>query len=102
MEVFHMLHSGRIKLDVLNQGWICLIPKRCESASARDFRPISLVNSLPKIISKVLALRLQRFLEALINPFQAVVIEGRSILDNFFTAHILTHHLQSSNQQATC
>ncbi len=100
MEVFHNLHCGRLNLELVNRIWICLIPKKTESEEVRDFRPISLVNGLSKIISKVLATRLQRVLEVLINLFQTAFIRGRSILDNFFTAHILTHHLQSSKQCA--
>ncbi len=36
----------------------------------------------------------------LINPYQTDFVKGRSLLDNFFTAHILTHHLLSSKQRA--
>ncbi len=100
MEVFHNLHRERLNLDSVNRGWICLIPKKTEAAEVRDFRPICLVNGLSKIISKVLATRLQRVLEMLINPYQTAFIKGCSILDNFFTAHILTHHLQSFKQRA--
>ncbi len=100
LEVFDALHSGQCKLDVLNQGWICLIPKKSESTSVRDYRPISLINGLPKLLSKVLASRLQRFLEVLVNPYQAAFIKGRSLLDNFYTAHILSHHLHSTNRKA--
>ncbi len=66
----------------------------------RDFRPICLENSLVKILSKVLAGRLQRFLDLLIKPFQTAFIKGRSILDNFYCAHILSHHLVSTKQRA--
>nr|CAD1828004.1 unnamed protein product [Ananas comosus var. bracteatus] len=55
---------------------------------------------MPKLISKVLAARLQSFMNQLINPFQAAFIKGRNILNNFLTAHILVHHLHSSKQQA--
>ncbi len=71
------------------------------SSEVRDYRPISLLNGLSKIISKVLASRLQGALEGMINPFQTAFTKGRSLLDNFFMAHILTHHLHSSKQQAS-
>nr|CAD1820644.1 unnamed protein product [Ananas comosus var. bracteatus] len=100
MALFESFHNGSSNLTGLNSSWICPIPKKKHTATARDLRPISLVHSMPKLISKVLATRLQCFLNRLINPFQAAFIKGRNLLDNFFTAHILTHHLHLSKHQA--
>lgn len=55
---------------------------------------------MAKIISIVLASRLQSFMDQLINPFQKAFIKGCHILDNFYTAHVLTHHLHSSKLKA--
>nr|CAD1823673.1 unnamed protein product [Ananas comosus var. bracteatus] len=100
MDVFDSFYNGSSDLTRLNISWICPISKKKDVTSARDLRPISLVHSMPKLISKVLATRLQRFMNLLINPFQAAFVKGRYILDNFLSAHILVHHLHSSNQQA--
>nr|CAD1829187.1 unnamed protein product [Ananas comosus var. bracteatus] len=100
MEVFKSFYNGSSDLADANTSWICPIPKKNDVATAKDLRPISLIHSLPKLISKVLATRLQRFMNLLINPFQTAFVKGRYILDNFLTAHILTHHLLSSKQQA--
>nr|CAD1844318.1 unnamed protein product [Ananas comosus var. bracteatus] len=100
MDVFDSFYNGSSDLTRLNISWICPIPKKKDVTSARDLRPISLVHSMPKLISKVLATRLQSFMNVLINPFQAAFVKGRYILDNFLSTHILVHHLQSSNQQA--
>nr|CAD1827918.1 unnamed protein product [Ananas comosus var. bracteatus] len=100
MEVFETFYDGSCNLTGLNSSWICPIPKKKDVATAKDLRPISIVHSMPKLISKVLAAHLQSFMNQLINPFQAAFIKGRYILDNFLTAHILVHHLHSSKQQA--
>nr|CAD1820598.1 unnamed protein product [Ananas comosus var. bracteatus] len=100
MELFDSFYNGTSDFSILNCNWICPIPKKNPTLSARDLRPISLVHSLPKLISKVLAARLQLLMNNLINPFQGAFIKGRYILDNFLTAHILCHHLHSSKQQA--
>lgn len=42
---------------ITNVTSICLIPEKKESLKIGDFRPISLVTSLYKIIAKVLSLR---------------------------------------------
>ncbi len=100
LAIFDSLYSGGLDLSGINKGWICLIPKKAAPLDIRDYRPISLVNGTAKIISKVLATRLQGVLGDLINPCQTAFIKGRSLMDNFLSAHILVHHLHSSNQRA--
>ena len=50
-----------------------------------DFRPISLITSLYKIISKVLATRLKKVL-SIINDTQMAFVEERQILDAILIA----------------
>ena len=47
----------------------------------KDFRPISLVGSLYKLIAKVLASRLKKVMHKLINKAQNAFVEGRQIMD---------------------
>ena len=63
----------------LNATFICLIPKKPRAIEWKDFRPISLVGSVYKIIAKVLANRLSLVLAKLISsPQNAFVKEGKS------------------------
>lgn len=48
-----------------------------------DFRPISLVHSLPKIGSKLLANRLRPRMNELVHANQSAFIKGRNLHDNF-------------------
>nr|CAD1818319.1 unnamed protein product [Ananas comosus var. bracteatus] len=100
MMVFTNFYNGSDNLEGFNSSWLCFIPKKSNVNYASDYRPISLVHSLAKIISKVLANRLQNFMDQLINPFQAAFTKGCHILDNFYAAHILIHDLYSTKQQA--
>jgi len=43
---------------IINTTWITLIPKKKESVRVEDFRPISLVRSIYKVIAKILSRRL--------------------------------------------
>ena len=67
----------------LNQALITLIPKKAGACRVGDFRPISLVHSLPKIGSKLLANRLRPRMNELIHANQSAFIKGRNLHDNF-------------------
>ena len=55
--------------DFLNKTLIVLIPKTQGPESIGNYRPISLCNSIYKIISKVIVARLRPHLENLVSPF---------------------------------
>jgi hypothetical protein len=52
----------------------------------KDFRPISLVSGVYKIIAKVLANRLRRVVEKIISKSQNTFVRGRQILDSILIA----------------
>ncbi|KAF3784194.1 Transposon TX1 uncharacterized protein [Nymphaea thermarum] len=72
--------SGRIVRSV-NETMICLIPKKENSKKVEDFKPISLCNSIYKIIMKVIVNRMRDILGRVINVNQAtflkVLVNGR-------------------------
>jgi hypothetical protein len=70
-------------LHLLNQAFVVLIPKKDHSISVNDYRPISLIHSFAKIISKLLANRLSPELHNLISINQSTFIKKRCIHDNF-------------------
>ncbi|KAJ0870075.1 putative RNA-directed DNA polymerase [Helianthus annuus] len=64
-----------------NSSFITLVPKIANPNHIKDFRPISLIGCISKVVSKVLANRLKKVISSLVNDTQTAYIEGGSILD---------------------
>jgi hypothetical protein len=82
MAVFREFHSKARFQDSLNATFIALIPKKVGAVDLKDFRPISLVGVVYKIIAKVLADRLKSVLDKIISKSQNAFVKGRQILDS--------------------
>nr|GEY15273.1 RNA-directed DNA polymerase, eukaryota, reverse transcriptase zinc-binding domain protein [Tanacetum cinerariifolium] len=67
-----------------NSSFIALIPKSQHANMVKDFRPISLIGSLYKIIAKILANRLVGVLEDIVSDVQSAFVVGRPIIDGPF------------------
>ena len=65
----------------LNTTFLVLIPKMGDAEDLKDYRPISLVGCLYKLLAKVLANRIKRVIGNVISPAKHVFVEGRQILD---------------------
>lgn len=68
---------------------IALVLKIINPSSFVDFCPISLCTFLSKVISKLLARRLEPILWKIINPQQSAFVKERLIIDNVLLAHEL-------------
>jgi len=71
------------RLELLNSAYITLIPKKLEALEAKDYRPISLVHSFAKLVTKMMANRLAPHLDKLVATNQSAFTRGRCIHDNF-------------------
>lgn len=67
------------ELHLLNQAFVVLIPKKQNPTKVSDYRPISLVHSFAKIVSKIMANRLAPKLANIISFNQSAFIKKRSI-----------------------
>jgi hypothetical protein len=76
--------QGNIRsMDKLNNALVVLLPKKVGANCPADFRPITIIHSFAKLISKLLALRLAPRLHELIASNQNAFIRTRSIHDNY-------------------
>ncbi|RHN56552.1 putative RNA-directed DNA polymerase [Medicago truncatula] len=71
----------------INTTFIVLIPKVDNPQRLNEFRPISLVGSMYKIIAKLLANRLRLVIGSVISETQSAFIKNRQILDGILIAN---------------
>ena len=73
--------SGTVNLQSINDAFITLIPKTTSPEGPNDFRPISLLNSSFKLLTKLLADRLQQKILSLVHVNQYGFLKTRTIQD---------------------
>lgn len=78
------IHELRARsMGRMNGANIILIPKKEVALHPSDFRPISLIHSFAKLMTKVLSIRLSKHIDGLISMAQSAFIKRRCIQDNF-------------------
>ena len=63
-------------------GWMCPTYKKKDKREISNYRPITLLNTDYKLLTKVLAIQLMKHVPAMIHPNQAGFIPNRSIFDH--------------------
>ena len=71
----------------LNATFVALIPKKPGIDEITDFRPISLVGGMYKIMVKILTNRLSAVLGKVVSPSQNAFMKGKQILDLMLIAN---------------
>ena len=76
MVVFEHFHRYLVFERSLNASFLSLIHKKNNAIDVMDFRPISLVGSVYKLMFKVLAKKLRVMLDSLISESQMLLLVG--------------------------
>ena len=99
VRMFAKFHRSGIINQSTNASFIVLLPKKSMSKKISDFRPISLITSLYKIIVKVLSGRLRGVLHGTIHSTQGAFVQGRQILDAVVIANEIVDEKRQSGEE---
>ena len=81
LDMFKEFHEHSSFLKSLNNDFLILIPNKSGVEDLGDFRPISLLGGLYKLMAKVLANRLKKVVGKVVSTVQNAFVTGRQILD---------------------
>ena len=82
----------------LNTTFLVLVPKKGGANDLCDFRPISLVGGLYKLLAKVLANRLKKVVRKVVSSTQNAFVEGKQNLDVALIANETIDSLLKRNE----
>jgi retron-type reverse transcriptase len=85
---------------ILNTANMVLLPKKDGADAITDFRPISLIHGIPKIIAKAMARRLGPKMNEIVSRSQSAFIKSRTIHDNFMYVRNTARKLHRSKTPA--
>jgi len=81
-----------------NASFIALIPKVADPHLLNDYRPISLIGCMYKIVAKLLAKRMKKVMPSIIDEAQSAFIEGRHLLHSALIANEVIEEAKRSNK----
>lgn len=93
--------TGRL-LKKINATANILVPKCPHPSKVTDFRPISCCNTIYKLISKILADRLNKYMPCIISVSQSAFIKRRRIIDNILLAQEIVKDYSHSLGRPRC
>jgi hypothetical protein len=97
-DLINEFYVGQLDLRSINTSYITLVPKIQSSSSVNDYRPISLLGGPLKLITKLMANRVQRVITQLVHVNQYGFTKQRTI-QHFLTWAFQYLHLYHSSKK---
>ena len=85
--------------EFLNRTHIAFIPKIQGLETLGNYRPISLCNTIYKVVTKIIVARLRPHLEKIISPLQTAFVPGRKGIDNAIIVQEIIHTLSKKKKK---
>lgn len=86
----------------VNSTILALIPKKLDSLEMKDYRLIACYNVLNKVVSKILANRLNQLLPRIISENQSAFVQGRLLMENVILASELVKDYHKETVSPRC
>lgn len=93
-------HGVDPETDFTN-GWICPIYKKKDPTIVENYRPITLLNTDYKLMTRALSLQLLDSIRTIIHRDQAGFIPGRSIFDHIRLSRLMTTFAEVTGKNGT-
>lgn len=99
MNFFAEFHrNGRLP-KCINSSFITLVPKVENPLGLSDYRPISLIGSMYKILAKVLSARIKSTIPLVVGEVQSAFSEGKNIQDGILIANEIVDGWKKERKQ---
>ena len=92
------IYQSKAMCNSMKTGLITLIPKKGDLRKLKNWRPISLLNTDYKIITKALANRISNVINSLVSEDQTCCIPGRDIADNVLIMRNIIEYVNDNNR----
>lgn len=103
MNAFHTFWSQDSRsFSHLNDAYMLLLKKRDHPTEIKDYRPISLIHSFGKLITKCLARRLARVLDGLSGAIRALSSRGEEYMTTSGACRLLAVNCTSGDRPPFC
>ncbi|CAL1397125.1 unnamed protein product [Linum trigynum] len=98
LKAFQDFYESGFLPNWVTHSFVCLAPKKDTIEDIKDLRPINLIGSINKLISKVLSRRLSLVLPNLISQQQQASVKGRQISEAGLIANELVDSRRKSRK----
>ena len=82
-------------------GWMCPLYKKKDPTEISNYRPITLLNTDYKLLTKALAIQLRDQIENMVHPDQAGFIRNRSIFNQIRLANAIIDYAEMTQENGT-
>ncbi|GKU90755.1 hypothetical protein SLEP1_g4707 [Rubroshorea leprosula] len=97
---FSEFHCNGKLVRGLNSSFLTMIPKKLNAVELKDYRPISLIGCVYKLLVKVLANRLKSVISEIVSETQSAFVRGRQLVDSVLVLNEVVDEIKKKKQPA--